>query len=301
MYPFEINHFKSSSQALAILAQTLLLAFVLIFTAAPLYAEDQERIDSMRKSVSALASARQTALQELENTTMPASEVADYKDFVVYLNTRIANYCMELAEQGGAIAIEELPCPTLPTMVGGGAPPSADDNLFYTTGTGVGETETQAEKTAQLEGDFLASLGEFDESLLKEEEKVSARVPKQREPGISSGSGMTGGSGSSYETGEEGSGAGKSRGERGEGESSDLDGEGQTGDSSSSRSGAGAGEGNIDHSIYGAPGGKLPPPEDDDIVARQLREAAEKEPDPELKKKLWEEYWKYKGVTKKGG
>lgn len=32
----------------------------------------------------------------------------------------------------------------------------------------------------------------------------------------------------------------------------------------------------------------------DDIVARQLREAAEKETDPELKKKLWEEYRKYK-------
>ena len=32
----------------------------------------------------------------------------------------------------------------------------------------------------------------------------------------------------------------------------------------------------------------------DDIVARQLREAAEKETDPELKKKLWEEYYKYK-------
>ncbi len=34
--------------------------------------------------------------------------------------------------------------------------------------------------------------------------------------------------------------------------------------------------------------------EDDDIVARQLREAAEKETDPELKKKLWEEYDQYK-------
>ena len=33
---------------------------------------------------------------------------------------------------------------------------------------------------------------------------------------------------------------------------------------------------------------------DDDIVARQLREAAEKETDPELKKKLWEEYRRYK-------
>jgi hypothetical protein len=43
------------------------------------------------------------------------------------------------------------------------------------------------------------------------------------------------------------------------------------------------------------------PPEstqDDDIVARQLREAAEKETDPELKKKLWKEYEDYKKGSK---
>ena len=37
--------------------------------------------------------------------------------------------------------------------------------------------------------------------------------------------------------------------------------------------------------------------EDDDIVARQLREAAEKETDPELKEKLWQEYEEYKRNT----
>jgi hypothetical protein len=34
---------------------------------------------------------------------------------------------------------------------------------------------------------------------------------------------------------------------------------------------------------------------DDDIVARQLREAAMTEEDPELREKLWEEYRRYKG------
>jgi hypothetical protein len=37
----------------------------------------------------------------------------------------------------------------------------------------------------------------------------------------------------------------------------------------------------------------IPDQSDDDIVARQLREAAENERDPELRKKLWEEYRKY--------
>jgi hypothetical protein len=45
-----------------------------------------------------------------------------------------------------------------------------------------------------------------------------------------------------------------------------------------------------------------PPPADiptgnnDDVVARQLREAAMREPDPRLREKLWDEYRKYKGV-----
>jgi len=37
-------------------------------------------------------------------------------------------------------------------------------------------------------------------------------------------------------------------------------------------------------------------PKDDDIVARQLREAAEEETDPELRKKLWKEYEQYKQI-----
>ena len=34
--------------------------------------------------------------------------------------------------------------------------------------------------------------------------------------------------------------------------------------------------------------------QDDDIIARQLREAAQKEKDPKLRAKLWDEYRKYK-------
>ena len=37
---------------------------------------------------------------------------------------------------------------------------------------------------------------------------------------------------------------------------------------------------------------------DDDVVARQLREAAETETDPLLKRQLWEEYKKYKKSTR---
>jgi hypothetical protein len=40
---------------------------------------------------------------------------------------------------------------------------------------------------------------------------------------------------------------------------------------------------------------------DDDVVARQLREAAMKEQDPAIREKLWEEYREYKKSAGKGG
>ena len=47
-----------------------------------------------------------------------------------------------------------------------------------------------------------------------------------------------------------------------------------------------------------APATPLPPDRpdarDDDVVARQLREAAMAETDPELREQLWEEYRRYK-------
>ncbi len=51
------------------------------------------------------------------------------------------------------------------------------------------------------------------------------------------------------------------------------------------------------------PSQTFPPPEDiptgrdDDVVARQLREAAMREPDPALREALWEEYRKYTGIS----
>ncbi len=40
----------------------------------------------------------------------------------------------------------------------------------------------------------------------------------------------------------------------------------------------------------------IPSGNDDDVVARQLREAAMREPDPAVRERLWNEYRKYKGL-----
>lgn len=66
--------------------------------------------------------------------------------------------------------------------------------------------------------------------------------------------------------------------------------QGPSGTGSSAKDGADSG---VDAEESGS-GRRYEGAEDDDIVARQLREAAEKETDPELKKKLWEEYEAYK-------
>jgi hypothetical protein len=255
----------------------------------------------LRGSILALNSARQTALEELETLSLSHSEVSDYKDFVVYLNTRIANYCMELAEQGDPSALAQLPCPAAPTMMRGKDGPIPSENEFiYTTGTEVPQSKTRAEQTADLDDALMAALGDFDEMLLKEEEKASARVPSQRETVESGTTASAGSAGSEGGAEESGSGADGENADATAGETaSKAWSEEPAGASASAKSGAGGGRSATDHSQYGAPGGKLPPPEDDDIVARQLREAAEKETDPVLKKKLWEEYWKYKGVKKR--
>ena len=292
--------FKLSSPFRVTLVQSLCFVTILILTASQLYAIEQDRLNSIHNSILALDSARTTALHELEGLSSTTKEVDDYKDFIVYLNTRIINYCQELAEQGDMATLGELPCPTGPVMTGSEEPSvSSGDAVFYTAGSVPPDTRTQAEKTAELDGDFLAALGDFDEMLLKEEAKVAARVPSQRESGASDQTATSVGDGASGETGETGSGVAGEQGSRAEGDTvADDKPEGQADRSASgTQNSAGVGSATTDHSKYGAPGGKLPPPEDDDIVARQLREAAEKEPDPELKNKLWEEYWKYKGVN----
>lgn len=65
--------------------------------------------------------------------------------------------------------------------------------------------------------------------------------------------------------------------------------------SNSGGSAASSSQSGVNSNRPGAPLPKnIPDGSDDDIVARQIREAATKEQNPELREKLWEEYRKYK-------
>jgi hypothetical protein len=151
--------------------------------------------------------------------------------------------------------------------------------------------KTHAEEVAALDAGLGSSLAEFDQLLLEE-----ARRAKNH--GMEGGGAGTGAGG----------GAGTARG--GTADSKSSSGNGRSGENKSGEGSPGgrpaAGErqsspgGRIAGADPGASGaGSVAPPDvgdgrDDDIVARQIRRAAESEPDPELRKKLWDEYRKYR-------
>jgi hypothetical protein len=190
--------------------------------------------------------------------------------------------------------------------------------------------EEQAnDEVAALDREFNTSLAEFDEMLLKEfaairaksnqkmrdlAEEAAAAARRLREKGVDLNTGESESSAEGQEGTEEGEGkegtaeagkeseaekSGEEKGERAEGEA----------DASDKKEGAESKEAGKDTQVAtrdksGDKGqgtttdrGSRYSKEDDDIVARQLREAAENETDPELKEKLWREYEEYKKNT----
>jgi len=170
--------------------------------------------------------------------------------------------------------------------------------------------EQTPDQVAELDRQLSASLSEFDTMLLKEMETIetesaakmrdlaqeAAEAAKRlKEKGVDLGSDES-------ESTDEGS----KQGEQGE--------EGQEGkagekDASSKEKGSQTEQGDDDDAVASSDksksGGQGPTgdrgsgysKDDDDIVARQLREAAENETDPELKEKLWKEYEDYRRNT----
>jgi hypothetical protein len=154
---------------------------------------------------------------------------------------------------------------------------------------------TNAEEVAALDARLNGSLAEFDKLLLEEARKAQARAPASG----SSGGGYAGGS--SRKAGAQGAQQADGNGARAGNASTSAD-----GNTEPQQPGAGPGSpgGRIEGTDPGAPGptAAVPPDvgdgSDDDIVARQIRRAAETEKDPELREKLWDEYRKYKQGTK---
>jgi len=160
---------------------------------------------------------------------------------------------------------------------------------------------TAEDRRAQIDRRFDETFAVFDERMRKEQETISqdrAARGSGGGPGAAGGGGESAGSGGDAGAGSVGDGEGA--GEAGDGASSGLPGDPGESSGESTERGGGGGVGG------GAAGGSgpntvpadIPDGRDDDIVARQLREAAMKETDPELRERLWEEYRQYKQSTR---
>lgn len=154
---------------------------------------------------------------------------------------------------------------------------------------------TRAERVAQLEGMLEASIASHDGVLLREREYALSRANQRGSEDELEAAG--GGGGLPYdEPGQGGSDAEGSAGSRAEGTDAGMGREGADQTDGTSTSGSTTGPGaQKTAGTYPAPAG-IPSGSDDDVVARQIREAAENEPDPVLREKLWEEYRKYKNL-----
>ncbi len=238
----------------------------------------------LRSNILALDRVQRNILHSLKTNTagknVSRQEEHELLIFVDYLKERNRTYCKQLEQQAGPSAVADLPCPV-------------DEIPLPRT-----QAKTTAEKISELDRQLDASLGEFDEMLLKEQERIAAHQPRQRESGGSASPGGAGGyggrQGEQGKSSAAGAAGGRASGQQPKpGQTSAAGGRGQNGRPATSGATVSGSQGQAQSGSVRGPGGdKLN--RDDDIVARQLREAAEKETDPELKEKLWQEYRKYK-------
>jgi hypothetical protein len=222
-------------------------------------ASGERLLERLRSDHAALVASEADYHKRRERGALSGNEAADYAAYVARLHRRVAQDCVALQTAGLAIPAG-LSCPDDPVVLI--APAAIDQSA----------EQTAAEATATLDSELFDGLGEFDEMLLREQERIRAAAPPT---GAAQGSGSAGEGGAAGTSGEPGAASAAGTTTYGEG--------------------AGPGSPRATVSSSAPPG--TPDGQDDDVVARQLREAAEKETDPELQKKLWEEYRKYKAGT----
>ncbi len=176
----------------------------------------------------------------------------------------------------------EAPSGDASTSAGDGAPGDASGDA---SGGAIpeGGPTTDAEAAAALDRELSGAIEEFDRRMreerqrLAEEAESAERASSQRAGGGGPRPGSPGGAGAESATG----GTTDPRG--GSGDST------ESGEEAGSVGGSGPGAAASDRVPADVGDGS-----DDDIVARQLREAAMAEEDPALREKLWDEYRRYK-------
>ena len=166
---------------------------------------------------------------------------------------------------------------------GGQTGQGSGDDPFADLSSGRGEVMTAAERRAALDARLNEGFAEFDGMILGERERVQSQAD---EAGSDVMSGNGGGAGGGDQDGQAGGPliiASAPEGSTGGGimQAGNVSREGDFS--------------NQQEETFPVPE-DIPGGNNDDVVARQLREAAMREPDPELREKLWDEYRAYTGL-----
>ena len=266
---------------------TLFIALPAMLVVILAWTATDESVAQLKLDYAALKAAEDDYRAQREFSELSGAEAADYAAYVARLQRRVFEDCQAVLSSGSPYP-EDLPCP-----------------MLIPQETESADIAMQAERTAEeqveaLDAMLMAGLGEYDERLLREQERIKADAP-------SNDSGSGGGAGSGGEGDGDGSGGeGDSEGDAGSDGNSDGRNSGGTAGTNpqSGQTGGQPAGGPVDSSRGSGERGNdrdqpadIPDGSDDDVVARQLREAAEQETDPELKEKLWEEYRRYKRGT----
>ena len=264
---------------------------------------DPELLERTLGDHAALQSAERDYQRRQSRGQLSAAERTDYEAYLGRLRDQFYRDCVQLAQTDYTVLPPDVPCPSrVPATP---ATAAIDQKTERTPG----------EQTAVLDSELDSALGEFDEMLLREQERVKAATPPTETAMSGGGGGQASGADRGGDAGAEAggtsqAGVGPARWETETGEDGSGKMAGAKGQAGSITGPAGSGTGGDGAMVgQGAAGGKqqtvaqgqppdIPDGSDDDVVARQLREAAEKETDPELRKKLWEEYRKYKEGTR---
>lgn len=254
------------------------------------YSSSSTELQSARVSLSAARDALSAASAEfrtlLSKGGMSQSDTNDFLAYIGRLKRSVVSNCrvvLELKAQLGDMASE----------------PGCNAEEMKPAGpVSFPEERTEEETIAGLDAQLGSSMSEFDELLLREMDEL-----QRKRSGSPDGSGRSGtgagdaggdGDGSAERGDEANSGAeaaqeGRQTGEQQQGETA------STSDTGERQGGAEGDSPPGEQDTSRTTSRDAPPPDsDDDIVARQLREAAEKETDPVLREKLWEEYRRYK-------
>lgn len=254
----------------------LVIALLCLVAAQSLAAQSEsDLLEQLRANYAALIDARGDYEQAVQSGTISSAEKADYGIWLNQVEDQFSDSCRTFSAQSSRAVPMDIPCTEFTA------------SYFKPLDIDIDHETTDGEKTDAITDQFYDSLGEFDEKLLTEQDRVKNQKPRVESE--NAGAGAAGGG--------ESNGSDSEQGAASEGEGSDESSQGQ---SQGAETGAGANMPSDGSPGSSSPAGNsntpddIPDGSDDDVIARQLREAAEKETDPELQKKLWEEYRRYK-------